>query len=98
MFRAADSRGGSSSGSSATASAASTTTTTGSSGNGTELLTIHQNTITSVRVYEGGGSTGGEVEAVRKISTTGVDGRLVIWDTAMDAAAGLVRGVAGIGL
>lgn len=49
------------------------------SGNGgqadTKLLTIHQNTITSVRAYE---TVGGEVS---KVSTTGVDGSLVIWDT-----------------
>ncbi|KAF5315786.1 hypothetical protein D9611_004808 [Ephemerocybe angulata] len=41
----------------------------------TKLSTIHQNTITSVRPYEG---VNGEVT---KVSTTGVDGTLVIWDT-----------------
>lgn len=44
-------------------------------GQGDKLLTIHQNTITDVRAYEG---ANGEVS---KVSTTGVDGMLVIWDT-----------------
>ena len=35
---------------------------------------IHQNTITNVRAYEQKGS------AVTKVSTSGVDGMLVIWD------------------
>lgn len=40
----------------------------------TKLKTVHQNSISTVRVYEGGaGST------VRKISSSGVDGRLVVW-------------------
>lgn len=39
-----------------------------------ELLTVHQNTITSVRPYEG------ESGAVTRVSTTGVDGKLVIWN------------------
>ncbi|KAF8911036.1 actin-related protein ARPC3 [Gymnopilus junonius] len=40
----------------------------------TKLLTIHQNTITDVRPYEYSGSN------VIKVSTSGVDGMLVIWD------------------
>jgi len=40
----------------------------------TKLLTIHQNTITSVRPYEVHG------DRVAKVSTTGVDGNLVIWN------------------
>ena len=40
----------------------------------TQLKTVHQNTIKTIRVYEG---TGG---AVRKVSTSGVDGRVVIWN------------------
>ncbi|KAJ1562354.1 protein 2 3 complex subunit [Cladochytrium tenue] len=39
----------------------------------TELNSVHQNTITSIRAYE---TVGGQV---RKISSTGVDGKLVIW-------------------
>ena len=47
----------------------------GSSSQGeSELLTVHQNTITSVRPYQG------ESVAVTKVSTTGVDGKLVIWN------------------
>lgn len=40
----------------------------------TKLLTLHQNTITSVRPYE---ERGGQVT---KVSTSGVDGQLIIWD------------------
>ena len=39
-----------------------------------ELFTVHQNTITSVRAYDG------VPGAVSRVSTTGVDGKLVIWD------------------
>ena len=48
----------------------------------TELLTIHQNTITSVRPYERG--TG---EAVTRVSTSGLDGKLVVWN--VSAVSGL---------
>jgi len=51
--------------------------TTPGSGGGltkTDLLTVHQNTITSVRPYEGVPGN------VSKVVTTGVDGKLVIWD------------------
>ncbi|KAF1982382.1 structural constituent of cytoskeleton [Aulographum hederae CBS 113979] len=40
----------------------------------TQLKTVHQNTITMVREYGGGPGD------VRQISTSGVDGRVVIWD------------------
>ena len=40
----------------------------------TELNTVHQNTITLVRPYDGAG------DKVTKISTSGVDGKLVVWD------------------
>lgn len=39
----------------------------------TQLNTTHQNTINTIRVYEG------TAAAVRKFSTSGVDGRVVIW-------------------
>ncbi|KAH9945822.1 actin-like protein ARPC3 [Epithele typhae] len=39
-----------------------------------ELFTVHQNTITSVRPYAG------ERGAVSQVSTSGVDGKLVVWD------------------
>lgn len=47
----------------------------------TKLLTIHQNTITNIRPYEVRGNE------VTKVSTSGVDGMLVIWD---------VNGVTGL--
>lgn len=51
-----------------------------------ELLTVHQNTITSVRPYEG------KSGAITRVSTTGVDGKLVIWNvgavTALTAKLG----------
>ena len=40
----------------------------------TKLTTIHQNTITNIRPYEYRGGN------VTKVSTTAVDGMLVIWD------------------
>lgn len=52
----------------------------------TELLTIHQNTITSVRPYSIG--AGG---AVTKVSTTGVDGKLVIWNVVPAGNASRLR-------
>ena len=51
-----------------------TTPGSGGAGNESELLTVHQNTITSVRPYEGNPG------AIRKVVTTGLDGKMVIWD------------------
>nr|GAT55076.1 actin-related protein [Mycena chlorophos] len=45
----------------------------------TKLLTVHQNTITSVRPFE---TKGGRVS---KVSTSGVDGNLVIWEISQRA-------------
>lgn len=63
--------------------------TSGSVISDTKLNTIHQNTITSVRPYD---SQGGYVA---RVSTTGVDGTLVIWDTsevsALTARIGGIR-------
>ncbi|KAG9097961.1 hypothetical protein FS749_005023 [Ceratobasidium sp. UAMH 11750] len=59
------------------------------SGAGGELLTVHQNTITSVRAYEGA------PENVTRVSTTGKDGQLVIWDVAGKTGAG-GAGVIGV--
>lgn len=61
-FRDADSRGQSSISGSGTSSVDS------------KLLTVHQNTVTSVRMYEVHG------DHVSRVSTSGVDGKLVIWD------------------
>lgn len=58
---------------------------------GGELMTVHQNTITSVRPYEWGPNGN-----VTKVSTSGVDGKLVIWS--VSAAAGLAPKLAGIHL
>jgi len=51
-------------------------TTPGSGGPSaeSELSTVHQNTITSIRPYEGVPGN------VTKVVTTGVDGKLVVWD------------------
>jgi actin related protein 2/3 complex subunit 1A/1B len=46
----------------------------GASGN-TELYTVHQNTITSVRPF----TTSPDGNTVESVSTSGVDGKLVIW-------------------
>ena len=49
----------------------------GGGGSGdSELLTVHQNTITSVRPYDGAPG------AVSRVSTSGVDGKIVIWQVA----------------
>lgn len=54
----------------------------------TKLNTIHQNTILSVRPYEVQGGY------VTKVSTSAVDGTLVIWDTnEVSALAGKMGGV-----
>lgn len=45
----------------------------GKSKDDTQLSTTHQNTINTIRAYEQSGG------AVRKFSTSGVDGRVVIW-------------------
>jgi len=59
---------------------------TGNTQEESELLTVHQNTITSVRPYEG------QSGAVTRVSTTGVDGKLAIWNvgsvTALTAKLG----------
>ncbi|KAI9094321.1 WD40-repeat-containing domain protein [Phlyctochytrium arcticum] len=49
----------------------------------TGLNSVHQNTITSVRPYAG------TRENVTKFSTTGVDGKLVIWDLLSSGMANL---------
>jgi len=43
-------------------------------GGETELMTVHQNTITSLRSYETKNGV------VTKVSSSGVDGKLVVWD------------------
>jgi actin related protein 2/3 complex subunit 1A/1B len=75
-FRNADSRGlGSVPGSPISPSG-------GGWGGETEMMTVHQNTITSLRPYEGRGG------AVTKVSSSGVDGKLVIWDVSNVSGGG----------
>ncbi|SRR5258708_4489950 len=54
----------------------------------TELFTVHQNTITDVRPYEG--APGG----VTRVSTSGVDGKLVVWN--VNAVSGLGTKLKGL--
>lgn len=49
----------------------------------TDLYTVHQNTITSIRPF----TTNADGSAVESVSTSGVDGRLVIWAVPSGAAA-----------
>lgn len=51
------------------------------------LQSVHQNAIACICVYEGDNNKG-----VRKISTSGLDGQLVIWDL----SAGLTRSMQGL--
>lgn len=53
-------------------------------GGSTERMTVHQNTITSVRAYAG------QPGAVTRVSTSGVDGRLVVWPV-QSVTAGVSR-------
>lgn len=57
----------------------------------TELLTVHQNTITSVRPFEWGAEG-----VVSRVSTSGVDGKLVIWNTVPVNVAGIAGRLAGM--
>jgi len=75
-FRNADSRGISSSSS------------TVSNATESELFTVHQNTITDLRPYDGAPG------AVSRVSTSGVDGKLVVWDVNAVAPVS-VGGLAG---
>jgi len=68
---------------------------TTSSSNESELFTVHQNTITNVRPYDGVPGN------VTRVSTSGVDGKLVVWDVSQvtpAAAAGIVGRMAGMHL
>lgn len=56
----------------------------GGQANETELSTTHQNTITDIRVYA---STG--PDTINQVSTSGVDGKLVVWDLMAAGIAGL---------
>lgn len=65
----------------------------GGSSADTELMTVHQNTITNVRAYAG------QPGAIAKVSTSGVDGKLVIWDVKnVSGNAGLAPRLSGMHL
>jgi len=97
-FRAADSRGINSAASVGNASPPGSPTAGGigtkltNVGGSTERTSVHQNTITTIRPYSG------QPGAVTKVSTSGVDGRLVIWPIGSGGAGGLASGVARMGL
>ena len=62
---------------------------------GSELFTVHQNTITNIRPYDG------VPGAVSRVSTSGVDGKLVVWDVSAItpvSVAGLAGKVGGMHL
>lgn len=66
-------------------------------GNSTEseLYTVHQNTITNIRPYDG------VPGAVSRVSTSGVDGKLVVWDVSAVSpvsAASLAGKMGGLSL
>lgn len=82
-FRNADTRG-----TSGSASAIQAALGGGGAGSDGELLTVHQNTITSVRPYDYN-----QDGTVAKVSTTGVDGKLVVW--AVSANPGSLAGKLG---
>ena len=89
-FRAQDSRGVTSGGGSGQASPpGSPIGGMGSnltiSGGSTQRTTVHHGTITSVRAYEG---APGEVS---KVSTSGVDGMLIVWPIAGGLSGGMGR-------
>ncbi|EPT04123.1 actin protein ARPC3 [Fomitopsis schrenkii] len=54
-----------------------------------ELFTVHQNTITSVRAYEGAPGD------VARVSTSGVDGKLVVWDVAQVSPISVTSNIVG---
>ena len=60
----------------------------GSASGESELFTVHQNTITDVRIYAG------QPGAVSQVSTSGVDGKLVVWDVSSVSPVS-VGGLAG---
>lgn len=87
-FRSADSRGGAGGGGQTGNGGAGGGSGGGAGGGGTELGTVHQNTITKVKAYEVDAQTGD----VNKVSTSGVDGRLVLWEVGKTDGAGAVAG------
>ncbi|PLW20815.1 hypothetical protein PCASD_13602 [Puccinia coronata f. sp. avenae] len=60
------------------------------SGNRAGVDTVHSNTITSIRHFAG------QPGAVSHLSTSGVDGKLVIWDFNGGTAAGITKAISSI--
>lgn len=68
---------------------------TGGGGQSTDLFTVHQNTITSIRPF----TWSADGTTVESVSTSGVDGRLVIWAVPNSASvANLTARVGGMHL
>ncbi|KAG0148954.1 hypothetical protein CROQUDRAFT_89776 [Cronartium quercuum f. sp. fusiforme G11] len=82
LFRAADSRGVTSP----------TGAGVGSGGHRAGVDTVHCNTITSVRAFAG------SIGAVSQVSTSGVDGKVVIWNVQGGAVGGVTRGIGNMGI
>ncbi|KAI8461682.1 WD40-repeat-containing domain protein [Phakopsora pachyrhizi] len=80
LFRSADSRG------------VMTAAGEGGSNGGSRagLETVHSNTITSVRKFAGADGS------ISHISTSGSDGKVVIWDISAGGVTGIAKGVASI--
>lgn len=95
-FRSADSRGSGGSGGVGGAGGLGGLGANGGSGaggGGGELGTVHQNTITRVKAYEKGAD--GDVV---KVSTSGVDGRLVIWSVVGAGSGGIAGRMGRLGI
>lgn len=80
IFRSADSRGV------MTPVDGSPTTT----GNRAGVDTVHSNTITSIRNFSG------QPGAVSQVSTSGVDGKVVVWDLSGGDPSGITKGISSI--
>lgn len=66
------------------------TTDAGSSGNRVGVDTVHSNTITSIRIFAANGATASHV------STSGVDGKVVIWDVRGGGVSGVTKAVGSL--
>ncbi|OAV92671.1 hypothetical protein PTTG_07656 [Puccinia triticina 1-1 BBBD Race 1] len=60
------------------------------SGNRAGVDTVHSNTITSIRNFAG------QPGAVTHLSTSGVDGKLVVWDVNGGSAAGITKAISSM--
>lgn len=90
-FKMADSRGAASSQSNLPPSSPGGNVGISGGAGESELMTVHQNTITSVRKYEVDEASG----TVKRVSTTGVDGKLVIWNVDANSVVNLASRLGG---